>query len=59
VLARNLERARGQQAQFDDYARTTAGGGGAAAEIERAKALFDSGAIKQAEFDAIKSKALG
>jgi hypothetical protein len=53
-----IERARGQQAQFDDYVRETAGSGGAAAEIERAKSLLDSGAISQAEFDAIKQKAL-
>jgi putative oligomerization/nucleic acid binding protein len=38
--------------------RTTAASGGAAAEIERAKQLLDSGTITQAEFDAIKAKAL-
>jgi signal transduction histidine kinase len=47
------------QQQFDDYVRQTAGtGGGAAAEIEKAKGLLDNGTITQAEFDAIKSKAL-
>ena len=61
MTERNLERARAQKAQFDDYVRETAGGsggGGAAAEIERAKSLLDSGAITQSEFDAIKQKAL-
>ena len=47
-----------QQAQVDDYVRKTAGTGGAAGEIEKAKALLDSGAITQAEFDSIKQKAL-
>ena len=46
------------QAQFDDYVRQTAGTGGAAGEIERAKALLDNGTINQQEFDAIKAKAL-
>jgi hypothetical protein len=47
------------RAQFDDYVRTTAGaGGGAAAEIEKAKKLLDDGAITQTEFDSIKAKAL-
>jgi hypothetical protein len=56
---RNLERAQAQRAQMDDYVRSTAGSGGAAAEIEKAKGLLDSGAITQAEFDALKAKALG
>ena len=56
---RNVERMRAQQAQFDEYVKSTAGSGGAAAEIEKAKGLLDSGAISQAEFDAIKTKALG
>ena len=58
VAERNMERARSQRAQMDDYVRETAGSGGAAAEIDRAKQLLDSGAITQAEFDAIKAKAL-
>jgi Short C-terminal domain len=55
---RNLSQARAQQAHFDEYVRETAGSGGAAAEIEKAKQLLDSGAITQAEFEAIKAKAL-
>jgi Short C-terminal domain/Phospholipase_D-nuclease N-terminal len=58
MTQRNIDRARGQQAQVDEYVRETAGSGGAAAEIEKAKSLLDSGAITQAEFDAIKQKAL-
>jgi hypothetical protein len=47
------------QQQFDDYVRQTAGtGGGSAAEIEKAKKLLDDGTITQAEFEAIKAKAL-
>ncbi len=58
MAERNNKHARQTQAQFDDYVRQTAGGGGAASEIEKAKALLDSGAITQAEFDLIKTKAL-
>ena len=59
MTKRNIERMQSQQAQMDDYVRSVAGSGGAAAEIEKAKALLDSGAITQAEFDSIKAKALG
>jgi Short C-terminal domain/Phospholipase_D-nuclease N-terminal len=58
MTQRNLERARSQRAQFDSYVRETAGSGGAADEIERAKQLLDSGAITQEEFQAIKQRAL-
>jgi len=60
MTERNLERARTQKAQFDDYVRETAVvfRRGTASEIERAKGLLDSGAITQSEFDAIKQKAL-
>ena len=58
MTERNLERARTQKAQFDDYVRETATSGGSAAEIERAKGLLDSGVITQPEFDAIKAKAI-
>jgi hypothetical protein len=58
MAERNMERARSDRAQMDEYVRETAGSGGAAAEIDKAKGLLDSGAITQAEFDAIKAKAL-
>jgi hypothetical protein len=59
MTERNLSQARAQQERFDAYVRETAGsGGGAAAEIERAKGLLDSGAISESEFQAIKQKAL-
>jgi hypothetical protein len=53
---RNLAQMQQQKAATDDYIRSV--GGGAAAEIEKAKGLLDSGAITQAEFDSIKAKAL-
>ena len=60
MTERNLQRSRAQRDQFDDYVRQTAGGsgGGAAAEIDRAKQLLDSGAITQAEFETLKQKSL-
>jgi hypothetical protein len=59
MAERNIQQMKAQQAQFDDYVRDTASAGGSAAEIEKAKALLDSGAISQAEFDQLKAKALG
>ena len=53
-----MKESQAAQTQFDDYVRTTAGSGGAAAEIEKGKQLLDSGAINQGVFDAIKAKAL-
>jgi hypothetical protein len=53
---RNVKQIQAQQAATDDYIRSVAGG--AAAEIEKAKGLLDSGAITQAEFDSLKAKAL-
>jgi hypothetical protein len=58
MARRNIEQAQARQGQMDEYVRSVASEGSAAAEIERAKGLLDSGAISQAEFDAIKAKAL-
>jgi Short C-terminal domain/Phospholipase_D-nuclease N-terminal len=53
---RNLAQMQQQKAATDDYIRSVSGG--SAAEIEKAKALLDSGAITQAEYDSLKAKAL-
>jgi Short C-terminal domain/Phospholipase_D-nuclease N-terminal len=53
---RSERQVKAQQQAFDSYVRETAGG--SATEIAKAKELLDAGAITQAEFDAIKAKAL-
>ena len=53
---RSVKQAQAQQAAFDDYVRQAAGG--SAGEIAKAKELLDAGTITQAEFDAIKAKAV-
>ena len=58
MAQRDLERHQAAQAQFNDYVQQAAGSGGAAAEIDKAKKLLDSGAITESEFAAIKAKAL-
>jgi hypothetical protein len=55
---RQLESMKKSQQQFDSYVRETAGSGGSADQIAKAKELLDAGTISQAEFDQIKAKAL-
>jgi putative oligomerization/nucleic acid binding protein/phospholipase D-like protein len=55
---RGMKQAQAQRREFDDYVRETAGGGGSAGEIAKAKELLDAGAITQDEFQALKTKAL-
>jgi hypothetical protein len=60
MAERRAQDIRASQAAFEDQVREVAGtgGGGAAAEIAKAKELLDSGAIDQAEFDQLKQRAL-
>jgi len=57
---RQLAESQAAQAKTNDYIRNVAGASASspAAEIESAKKLLDSGAITQAEYDTLKSKAL-
>jgi ABC-type Fe3+ transport system permease subunit len=59
IAERSAKQMQAAQSQFDQYVRDTASSGGAASEIAKAKDLLTSGAIDQAEFDALKRKALG
>jgi hypothetical protein len=58
IAQRNLDRAQADRAQFDSYVRSVSEEGGAAAEIDRAKKLRDEGTITEAEYEALKAKAL-
>ena len=56
---RSMEQMKAQQAQQAEYIQSVAGTSSPADQIASAKSLLDSGAITQAEFDALKAKALG
>jgi Short C-terminal domain/Phospholipase_D-nuclease N-terminal len=55
---RRLAEVQAAQSQMDAHVRSVAGSTNAPELIAKAKELLDSGAITQAEFDAIKAKAL-
>ena len=58
MAERTAQQVQGQQQANDAYVKSVVDSGGAAAEIEKAKGLLDSGAITQVEFDTIKQNAL-
>ncbi|WP_214468219.1 SHOCT domain-containing protein [Microbacterium flavescens] len=58
MTKRELERRGQAQSEANSYIRSVAGTSSPTSEIESAKKLLDSGAITQAEYDALKAKAL-
>jgi hypothetical protein len=58
MAERSIKAQQAAQAQVDARIRDVAGSESPADQISKAKALLDSGAIDQAEFDALKAKAM-
>jgi hypothetical protein len=58
MTERAMKQQEAAQAQVDKYVQSVAVKGDPAEQIAKAKTLLDSGTITQAEFDAIKQKAL-
>ena len=58
MAERSQKQVQQSQDEFDSYVKTVAAQSDPAEQISKAKALLDSGAITQAEFDSIKAKAL-
>lgn len=55
---RSMAQARSMQMAQDEYIRQTAGSTSSVSDIATAKSLLDSGAITQAEYEALKADAL-
>jgi Phospholipase_D-nuclease N-terminal/Short C-terminal domain len=58
MAERNTQQVQTAQKETDAYIRSVASQTDPAEQIRRGKELLDSGAISQAEFDALKAKAL-
>jgi len=56
---RSAAQAQAMQAQQESYIKNVAGTNSPADQVTQAKALLDSGAITQAEYESMKAKALG
>jgi hypothetical protein len=58
MTERTSKQVQQSQAQMDDYVRSVAAKSDPADQIAKGKQLLDQGAISQAEYDALKQKAL-
>jgi Phospholipase_D-nuclease N-terminal len=58
IAERTARGAEAAQAAFDQQVREAAGKGGPATEIDTARKLLEAGTITQAEFEAVKTRAL-
>jgi energy-coupling factor transporter transmembrane protein EcfT len=58
MTERTLERQQAAQAEIADYVRSVASSDDPSAQISKAKALLDDGAITPEEYERIKGKAL-
>ncbi|HSZ70502.1 MAG TPA: PLDc N-terminal domain-containing protein [Solirubrobacteraceae bacterium] len=58
MAERTVQRQQSTQKEFDQYVQSVATQGDPTEQIAKGKQLLDSGAIDQAEFDALKRKAL-
>jgi hypothetical protein len=62
MAQRSAAEQQAAKAQFDDYIRQTAGGGGGSGptdELSKLAALRDSGTITDAEFESMKARVVG
>lgn len=58
IAERTARSAEAAQAAFDQHVRDAAGKGGPATEIDTARKLLEAGTITEAEFEAVKARAL-
>jgi len=58
MAERSAEQSREMQAPQESYIKGVAGGKSPSEQVAQAKSLLDSGAISQAEYETLKSKAL-
>ena len=58
MAERQMEAMADMQARQNEYIKSVASSGSPTDEIAKAKAMLDAGTITQAEYDALKAKAL-